>query len=41
MTVTEIAFASGFNDLSTFHRRFRWRYGLTPRAARGKSRCRS
>jgi AraC family transcriptional regulator, positive regulator of tynA and feaB len=34
LTVTEIAFASGFNDLSTFHRRFRRRYGLTPRAAR-------
>ncbi len=34
LTVTEIAFAAGFNDLSTFHRRFRCRYGLTPRAAR-------
>jgi AraC-like DNA-binding protein len=38
LTVTEIAFAAGFNDLSTFHRRFRRRYGLTPRAARSARR---
>ena len=34
LTVTEIAFAVGFNDLSTFHRRFRRRFGLAPGAAR-------
>lgn len=30
-TLTTIAFAVGFNDLSHFHRRFRRRYGATPR----------
>lgn len=34
LTVTEIAFAVGFNDLSTFHRRFRRRFGIAPGAAR-------
>jgi len=33
-TVAQIAFATGFNDLSYFHRRFRERFGLTPEAAR-------
>jgi AraC-like DNA-binding protein len=34
--ISEIAFASGFNDLSYFNRCFRRRFGLTPRAARGR-----
>lgn len=34
MTVTDIAFAVGFNDLSTFNRAFRAQYGLTPREVR-------
>lgn len=34
LSVTEIAFGAGFNDLSTFCRQFRSRYGLTPRQAR-------
>lgn len=33
-TVAEIAFASGFNDLSHFHRSFRARYGVAPGAMR-------
>jgi len=35
--VSDIAFASGFNDLSYFNRSFRRRFGLTPSAARGRS----
>jgi AraC family transcriptional regulator, positive regulator of tynA and feaB len=38
LTVTEIAFAVGFNDLSTFHRRFRRCFGMTPGAARAAAR---
>jgi AraC-like DNA-binding protein len=34
LSITEIAFLSGFNDLSTFYRRFGEHYGTTPRAAR-------
>lgn len=34
LSIAEIAFHSGFNDLSTFYRRFRDRYGTTPREAR-------
>ncbi len=34
LTVTEIAFAVGFNDLSTFHRLFRRRFGASPGASR-------
>lgn len=33
-TITDIAFASGFNDLSHFHRCFRTRYGMAPGAMR-------
>jgi AraC-like DNA-binding protein len=33
--VSDIAFESGFNDLSYFNRCFRRRFGLTPSAARG------
>jgi AraC-like DNA-binding protein len=32
--ISDIAFASGFNDLSYFHRCFRRRFGVTPAAAR-------
>jgi len=34
LSITEIAFQSGFNDLSTFNRRFRAHYGISPRDAR-------
>jgi AraC-like DNA-binding protein len=34
--ISDIAFESGFNDLSYFNRCFRRRFGLTPTAARGK-----
>lgn len=34
LSIAEIAFLSGFNDLSTFNRRFRAQYGMTPRDAR-------
>jgi AraC-like DNA-binding protein len=34
-TITEIAFAAGFQDLSHFSRRFSERYGKSPRAHRG------
>lgn len=40
VTITEIAFESGFNDLSSFCRAFRRRFGMSPsdyRAARGKA----
>jgi len=33
-SITAIALASGFNDLSTFYRQFRRRYRTTPRAVR-------
>ncbi len=33
-SIAEIAFRCGFNDLSTFNRRFRARYAMTPRDAR-------
>jgi AraC-like DNA-binding protein len=34
--VSDAAYAAGFNDLSTFNRLFRRKYGLTPTAARGR-----
>lgn len=34
LSIAEIAFLTGFNDLSTFYRRFGERYGTTPRKAR-------
>jgi AraC-like DNA-binding protein len=34
--ISDIAFACGFNDLSSFNRCFRRRFGLTPTAARGR-----
>lgn len=34
LSIAEIAFLSGFNDLSTFYRRFGERYRMTPRQAR-------
>jgi AraC-like DNA-binding protein len=34
MTVTQAAFACGFDDLSTFHRAFRAHYGMAPRELR-------
>jgi AraC-like DNA-binding protein len=34
MTITDIAFASGFNDLSTFRRAVRAHYGMAPRDLR-------
>jgi AraC-like DNA-binding protein len=33
-TITAIAFAAGFNDLSHFNRAFRRRFGMTPSEAR-------
>ncbi|MCY1429966.1 HTH-type transcriptional activator RhaS [compost metagenome] len=33
-SITDIAFESGFNDLSHFSKRFRERYGTTPRSLR-------
>jgi AraC-like DNA-binding protein len=33
-SIADIAFACGFNELSTFNRQFRARYGMTPRDAR-------
>ena len=35
--VIDVAFASGFNDLSAFNRAFRAEFGVTPRAFRGAS----
>lgn len=35
-SVTQIAFASGFSDISNFNRQFRRRFGMTPTAARGR-----
>ncbi len=37
-TLTAIAFAAGFNDLSHFHRRFRARYGAAPSDLRAAAR---
>jgi len=37
-TLTTIAFAAGFNDLSHFHRRFRARYGAAPSDLRAAAR---
>lgn len=34
LSIAEIGFLVGFNDVSTFHRRFRRRYGITPRDTR-------
>lgn len=34
VSITELALLVGFNDVSTFHRRFRRRFGMTPREAR-------
>jgi AraC-like DNA-binding protein len=34
LSIAAIAFLSGFNDLSTFNRRFRTHYGMSPRDAR-------
>jgi AraC-like DNA-binding protein len=36
-SIGDIAFASGFNDLTHFGRAYRARYGMTPRQARGKA----
>ena len=38
MAISEIAYDSGFGDLSYFNRRFRRLYGLTPRNVRGDGR---
>ena len=40
-TLTAIAFAAGFNDLSHFQRRFRRRYGATPSDLRDATRTAS
>jgi AraC-like DNA-binding protein len=40
-SIAEVAFRCGFNDLSTFNRAFRARFGMTPRAARGSVRTES
>ncbi|MGE3773855.1 MAG: helix-turn-helix domain-containing protein [Gammaproteobacteria bacterium] len=37
-TVTELAFAFGFQDLAHFSRRFTARFGVSPRASRGGGR---
>lgn len=36
MNITEVAFGSGFSNLSHFHRQFKANYGLTPGAFRRK-----
>jgi AraC-like DNA-binding protein len=35
-SITSIAYGAGFNDLSTFNRRFRRIMGMTPRAWRSR-----
>jgi AraC-like DNA-binding protein len=37
-TISEIALAAGFGDISTFNREFRRRFGMTPSALRNQSR---
>jgi AraC-like DNA-binding protein len=37
-SVTDIAFESGFNDLSHFSKRFREKFGIAPRLARQEAR---
>lgn len=37
-SIADVAFGCGFNDLSTFNRAFRARFGMTPRAARESGR---
>jgi AraC-like DNA-binding protein len=39
VSITDIAFASGFRDLSNFNRAFRTRFGMTPREYLRFSRC--
>jgi len=39
VSITDIAFASGFRDLSNFNRAFRTRFGVTPREYLQFSRC--
>jgi AraC-like DNA-binding protein len=36
LNITEVAFGSGFSNLSHFHRQFKANYGLTPGAFRRK-----
>jgi AraC-like DNA-binding protein len=36
--IAHIAYASGFGDLSTFNRRFRETFGLSPKAFRARDR---
>lgn len=36
LSTAEIGFAAGFNETSTFYRRFRQRYGVTPGEMRGR-----
>ncbi|HEV7137561.1 MAG TPA: helix-turn-helix domain-containing protein [Steroidobacteraceae bacterium] len=38
-SIADVAFGCGFNDLSTFNRAFRARFGMTPRAARENARA--
>jgi AraC-like DNA-binding protein len=40
-TVTSVAFDSGFGDLSSFNRRFKQRYGMTPSEYRYETRVRN
>jgi Helix-turn-helix domain len=38
-SVSAVAFAAGFGDLSHFNRTFRRRFGCTPTEVRGNGRC--